>query len=50
MHIVRWDPAASEQQHLDGGAEQRLLQGVSPLRRDLRDSSCWHGRASAGAC
>jgi hypothetical protein len=46
MHVVRWDLAASVQQHFDGGAEQRLLQGASPLRHDLCDSSCWHGQAS----
>ena len=41
MHVVRWDPAASEQQQLDGGADQRLRQGVSSL---TISSACWHGQ------
>ena len=41
MHVVRWDPAASEQQQLDGGADQRLRQGMSSL---TISSACWRGQ------
>lgn len=45
MHVVRWDPAASGQQQLDGTADQRLLQGT----RCLDHLSCllasWHGQS-----
>lgn len=46
LHVVTWDPAASVQQQLAGGADQRLLQGASPLSRDSCDLCCWHGQAS----